>query len=106
MRLRAALLRCGFGETLSIEPVIELIDPVIAGRALLRHAETVAAGAIDMHFGSCSGRGQRREEPRTGASRQRVVLRPGEKYRRKVVRYGRNSSEWTSVDGSRECRPG
>lgn len=66
----------------------------------------VAPGAIDMHFGSRAGRGQRRVEPRTGGSCQGVALRPGEKYGPKVLRYGRNGSERTSIDGSRECRSG
>ena len=40
------LFCCQPSESLSFQPVIEFIDPVIAAGALLSHAEAVAAGTV------------------------------------------------------------
>jgi hypothetical protein len=39
------------GQSLGFQPVIERIDPVVAARALLSHAEAMAAGAENVDLG-------------------------------------------------------
>src|SRR5215813_1521909 len=50
-RLVAAFVSPDLYEPLGLQPEIELIDPVVAAGSLLFHAEAMAAGAEDVHFG-------------------------------------------------------
>ena len=41
---------CGPGESLSFQPVVEFVDPMIAAGTLLSHAEAMAASAENVSF--------------------------------------------------------
>src|SRR5205085_5913689 len=66
---RAARRRYRLCQSQRLEPVVKLVDPVIAARALLAHAEAVAACGVDMCFGFVARRDQRVVESPRGLER-------------------------------------
>src|SRR6202035_50490 len=93
-----------FGESLSFQPVVELVDPVVAARALVAHAEAVAAGAEDVDLGLVARRSERLMELDDGGEGHGVVLRPGEKHGRQLRRDDRHDAERAAVDQGSEAR--
>jgi hypothetical protein len=65
------------GEFLRLQPVMEFIDPVVAGGALLVQAEAMAAGTENVDFGFVARRGERVVKLDDGLARLGIVLCPG-----------------------------
>ena len=91
-------------KSLRLEPVIKLIDPVIAVCAFFRHAKAMASALVDMRFGIIAGIKQSLLKSSRCRSHNCIVLRPCKENRRQASR-NRGRAERSAVNWRREVRP-
>src|SRR5581483_12072516 len=77
-------------QTLCFQPIVEVVDPVVARFALLAHAPAMPSGAIDMKLGFVSGGFEGIVESNDLRSRESVVLRHLHEEGRHVFWYRRH----------------
>jgi hypothetical protein len=91
-------------EAPGFQPEVELVNPVIAGCALLAHADAVPSVAVNVCFRKVAESFQRFVKSGGRCSRYGVVLSPRHEDGRQFGWNRRHHSEWAAIDRRGEVR--